>query len=135
MRKKLAIVNNFLWPICQFTWKTMNKLALVNNFAMTKKFLNAKFDCTSAPPSQHYIYWRNINRSKLFSIKKFSKIFPNLFFPSILHRVQRWKSSTNWCVGNCWWDYTSTHATTTRVSKVVANHDDLLTQSRCTVFP
>ena len=35
---------------------------------------------TSAPPSQHYIYWRrNINRSKLFSIKKFSKIFPNLF--------------------------------------------------------
>ena len=24
----------------------MNKLALVNNFAMTKKFLNAKFDCT-----------------------------------------------------------------------------------------
>ena len=24
----------------------MNKLALVNNFEMTKKFLNAKFDCT-----------------------------------------------------------------------------------------
>ena len=36
-------------------------------------------ETTSAPPSRHYIYWRNINRSKLFSIKKFSKIFPNLF--------------------------------------------------------
>ena len=26
--------------------KIVNKLALVNNFAITKKFLDAKFDCT-----------------------------------------------------------------------------------------
>ena len=51
----MAIVNLFTWPIGQFT-EVINseKLALVNNFAMAKKFLNAKFDWISNHESKHF---------------------------------------------------------------------------------
>ena len=46
-RNKLVLKNHFLWPICHLFHKDKELLALRNNFRANKKFLIAKFDCTS----------------------------------------------------------------------------------------
>ena len=47
IRNKLVLRNHFLWPICHLLHKDKELLALRNNFRATKKFLIAKFDCSS----------------------------------------------------------------------------------------
>ena len=47
IRNKLVLRNHFLWPICHLLHKDKELLALRNNFRATKKFLIAKFDCTT----------------------------------------------------------------------------------------
>ena len=46
-RNLLVLRNHFPWPICHLLRMNKEHLALRNNFRVTKKFLIAKFDCSS----------------------------------------------------------------------------------------
>ena len=47
IRNLLVLKNHFPWPICHLLHKDKEHLALRNNFRATRKFLIAKFDCTT----------------------------------------------------------------------------------------
>ena len=47
LRNKLISRNHFPWPNANLLHKDQEHLSLRNNFSVTKKFLIAKFDCSS----------------------------------------------------------------------------------------
>ena len=51
-KEQIGIKENFLWLICHLLHKDEELLALRNNIRATKKFLIAKFDCTTKMTSK-----------------------------------------------------------------------------------